>query len=78
MKWKRLYNESLDSDYELKEIIRSDPTDFALAIKSFMDGLCNEVNDYSKVFKAFMYISNPVIKKALERAYADVSVKSDD
>lgn len=78
MKWNRLYKESLDSDVELRDIIKKDPTEFALAMDSLMDGLAWEVDKYSQVIKAIKYVSNPAIKESLMDAYVEASKRADE
>lgn len=78
MKWNRLYKESLDSATSLRDIIKNDPTEFALAMDSLMDGLFQEVEKYSQVFRAIKYVSNPAIKEALMNAYVEASKRADE
>lgn len=75
--WK-VVKESLDSTTSLRDIIKNDPTEFALAMDSLMDGLFQEVEKYSQVFKAIKYVSNPAIKEALMNAYVEASKRADE
>ena len=78
MKWNRLCKESLDSTTSLRDIIKNDPTEFALAMDSLMDGLFQEVEKYSQVFRAIKYVGNPAIKEALMNAYVEASKRADE
>ena len=75
--WK-MVKESLDYTVSLRDIIKNDPTEFALAMDSLMDGLAWEVEKYRQVFQAITYVSNPAIKEALMNAYVEASKRADE
>ena len=64
MKWKRLYKESMDTDMELRNIIKKDPTEFALAMRSFILGLIDN-GDERGLYEAISCISNKEIQEVL-------------
>ena len=64
MKWNRLYKESMDADMELRDIIKKDPTGFALAIRTLITRLLE--NDAERaLYYAIDGIRNSEIQKAL-------------
>ena len=64
MKWKKLYRESMDTDMELRDIIKKDPTEFALAMRSFINGLIDN-GDERSIYEAISCISNKEIQEIL-------------
>ena len=64
MKWKRLYKKSMDTDMELRNIIKKDPTEFALAMRSFILGLIDN-GDERGLYEAISCISNKEIQEVL-------------
>ena len=58
------FDESMDRDVELRDIIKKDPTEFALAISTFMDGLVEMGNEHG-LLRAIRLINNKEISKAL-------------
>lgn len=64
MKWNRLYKESMDADVDLRNIIKRDPTEFALAMRIFMSGLV-EMGNEKGIIDAIQGISNNEIAMAL-------------
>ena len=64
MKWNRLYKESLDSDVELRDIIKKDPTEFALAMRILISRLI-ENGDERALYYAIDGIHNQKIQEAL-------------
>ena len=64
MKWNRLYKESMDADMALSDIIKKDPTEFALAIRTLITRLI-ENGDERALYYAIDGIRNSKIQEAL-------------
>jgi hypothetical protein len=62
--WKPLVKESMDTDMELRDIIKKDPTEFALAVRSFILGLIDNCGERG-LYEAISYISNKEIQEVL-------------
>lgn len=64
MKWNRLYKESMDADMELRDIIKKDPTEFALAIRTLITRHIENGDEHALCY-AIDGIRNAEIRKAL-------------
>ena len=62
--WKPLVKESMDTDMELRDIIKKDPTEFALAVRSFILGLIDNGSERG-LYEAISCISNKKIQEVL-------------
>ena len=59
-----MVKESMDTDMELRDIIKKDPTEFALAVRSFIIGLIDNCNERG-LYEAISCISNKEIQEVL-------------
>ena len=62
--WKPLVKESMDTDMELRDIIKKDPTEFALAIRSLILGFIDNGSERG-LYEAISCISNKEIQEVL-------------
>lgn len=64
IRWKSLVNESMDTDMELRDIIKKDPTEFALAMRTLITRLIED-GDERALYYAIDGISNKEIQEVL-------------
>lgn len=64
IRWKSLVNESMDTDMKLRNIIKKDPTEFALAMRTLISGFI-DIGDERGLYEAISCISNKEISEAL-------------